>query len=92
MRRALLSGLRIAALPLLAHVAPALVAPEQRATQIHVEKATRRMTLYRGEDTIGVTRSGSATGRSGTSSARATNARPKAPARSAAAIRTAAST
>lgn len=53
MRRALLSGLRIAALPLLAHVAPTLVAPEQRATQIHVEKATRRMTLYlsrRGRD------------------------------------------
>ncbi len=44
----------IAALPLLAHAAPAPVAPEQRATRIHVEKATRRMTLYRGEDTIGV--------------------------------------
>lgn len=54
MRHALLSCLLVAVLPLLVQAAPALVAPGQRATRIHVEKAARRMTLYIGEDAIGV--------------------------------------
>lgn len=54
MRRFFLSCLLIALLPFGAQAAPSLVAPERRATRIHVEKAARRMTLYRGEEAIGV--------------------------------------